>query len=233
MAEMKAMRRISLSVGVSAFLQGFLSMGFQLVATRLLAPFFGSTLFVWSFVISTFLAAFSIGAMLGGLFSQLPARRLMAHLVVLVMIGLAGYFVTATQGHAILQTIDGRFDNIFLGLGLSCFVLFFFPVVCLSALLPIFTEALVSSGLRGGMSTGVVYGISTLGNITGVMVTAFVLIPSFPTSTILEGWTAAAAICFALFVWLIGRAAPQMAPNGRRDVAESGALSEAEPVRRL
>jgi MFS family permease len=233
MAEVGSIRRISLSVALSAFLQGFLSMGFQLVATRLLAPFFGSTLFVWAFVISTFLAAFSIGAMVGGLFSQLAARRLMAYLVALVVIGLAGYFVTAVEGHAILRAIDTAFDNIFLGLGLACFVLFFFPVVCLSALLPIFTEALVSSGLRGGLSTGVVYGVSTLGNITGVMATAFLLIPNFATSTILQGWTAAAAVCFALFVWLISRAAPQMAPKAEREIATAGVLREVEPIRRL
>jgi hypothetical protein len=204
-------RRLGWLVAVAAFLQGFLSMGFQLVATRLLAPFFGSTLFVWSFVISTFLAAFSIGAMLGGLFSQLATRRLMVNLVALVAVGLAGYLVTALLGHAILASIDSRFDDMFAALGLSCLALFFFPVVCLSALLPIFTEALMSAGSRGGLSTGVVYGVSTLGNITGVMITAFVLIPSFPTSAILRGWTGAAAICFALFVWLIGQAAPGMA----------------------
>jgi hypothetical protein len=202
---------ISLLIGLCALFQGFLSMGFQLVATRLLAPFFGSTLFVWSFVISTFLAAFSIGAIIGGLFSQFAAQRLMRNLIALVLIGLAGYLVTAIEGHAILQWIDASFDNAFLALGLSCFALFFFPVLCLSSLLPIFTEALMSSGFRGGMSTGVVYGISTLGNITGVMVTAFVLIPSFATSTILQGWTVAAAICFATFVGLISRAAPRMA----------------------
>src|SRR5476651_469835 len=110
------MRRLRALVCVAAFFQGFLSMGFQLVATRLLAPFFGSTLFVWSFVISTFLAAFSIGAIVGGLFSQLAPRRLMRNLVVLVAIGLAGYLVTATQGHAILQSVDASFDNAFLAL---------------------------------------------------------------------------------------------------------------------
>lgn len=141
----------------------------------------------------------------------------MANLIALVAVGLAGYLVTASQGHALLELIDSRFENVFVALGLSCLALFFFPVVCLSALLPIFTEALVSSGSRGGMSTGVVYGISTLGNITGVMATAFVLIPSFPTSTILQGWTAAAAICFAMFVWLIGRAAPSMAAHSGGD----------------
>ena len=215
------MRQLSALVCVSAFLQGFLSMGFQLVATRLLAPFFGSTLFVWSFVISTFLAAFSVGAIAGGMLSQLPARRLMGNLIALVLIGLAGYFVTATQGHAILQRVDSGLDNVFLALGLSCLILFFFPVACLSALLPIFTEALVGAGSRGGMSTGVVYGVSTLGNITGVMVTAFILIPSFATSAILLGWTVAAAVCFALFVWLIGWAAPRIMAGatfaGRRE----------------
>jgi hypothetical protein len=205
------MRRLGALVCVAAFFQGFLSMGFQLVATRLLAPFFGSTLFVWSFVISTFLAAFSVGALLGGLFSQLPPKQLMTNLIGLVLIGLAGYGVTATQGHAILQLVDARLDNVFLALGLSCFLLFFFPVTFLSALLPIFTEALVAAGARGGMSTGVVYGVSTLGNITGVMATAFVLIPSFATSTILLGWTAAATLCFSMFVWLIGYAAARPA----------------------
>lgn len=214
-------RRLGLQIGVAAFLQGFLSMGFQLVATPLLAPFFGSSLFVWSFVISTFLAAFSVGALLGGVFSQLAARRLMTNLIALVAVGLVGYFVTATQGHVFLDFINSRFDDAFLGLGLSCLALFFFPVVCLSALLPIFTEALMSSGSRGGMSTGVVYGISTLGNITGVMATAFVLIPSFSTSTILRGWTVAAAICFALFVWLIGKAAPGMAERNRARIADA------------
>ena len=224
------MRQLSALVSVSAFLQGFLSMGFQLVATRLLAPFFGSTLFVWSFVISTFLAAFSVGAIAGGLLSQLPAKRLMTNLIGLILVGLAGYFITATQGHAILQRVDAGLDNAFLALGLSCVLLFFFPVACLSALLPIFTEALVGAGSRGGMSTGVVYGVSTLGNITGVMVTAFVLIPSFATSTILLGWTAAAAVCFALFVWLIGWAAPRIVAGPTFAGEPTGRLHARRPL---
>lgn len=59
-----------LAIVSAALLQGFLSMGFQLVATRVVAPYFGASLIVWAFVISTFLAAFSLGAFLGGLCSQ-------------------------------------------------------------------------------------------------------------------------------------------------------------------
>ncbi len=188
---------------LSAFLQGFLSMGFQLVATRLLAPYFGSSLIVWSFVISTFLAAFSVGAILGGFLSRLSTRRMTSRLIALMAAGVAGYVITALGARAILQTLDTTLENEFLALGLSCVALFFLPVTCLSALLPIFTEALVGAGSRGGMSTGIVYGVSTIGNITGVMATAFLLIPSFPTSSILLGWTWAAALCFAMFFWAI------------------------------
>ena len=46
---------------------GILSMGFQLLASRLLSPHFGSSIIVWAWLISTFLAAFSLGSMLGRL----------------------------------------------------------------------------------------------------------------------------------------------------------------------
>ena len=54
-----------------ALFQGFLGMGFQLVASRLLAPYFGTTLIVWAFLISSFIAAFSIGSFFGGSLSRL------------------------------------------------------------------------------------------------------------------------------------------------------------------
>jgi hypothetical protein len=39
--------------------------------------------------------------------------------------------------------------------------------------------------------------VSTFGNIVGVMTTAFLLIPHFPTSKILIAWFGAAAVCFS------------------------------------
>ena len=55
---------------------GILSMGFQLLASRLLNPHFGSSISVWAWLISTFLAAFSAGSMIGGWLSNLaPAPR--------------------------------------------------------------------------------------------------------------------------------------------------------------
>jgi hypothetical protein len=50
-----------------------------------------------------------------------------------------------------------------------------------------------------------VYGISTAGNITGILLTVFILIPSFAVSSILYMWLAAAMLLYALFYLLDGR----------------------------
>jgi len=66
--------------------QGFISMGFQLVGSRLLYPYFGSSVIVWAFLISTFLAAFSIGSIMGGLLTRLPFNVKNRAVVTLVFI---------------------------------------------------------------------------------------------------------------------------------------------------
>ena len=66
--------------------QGFISMGFQWVGSRLLYPYFGSSVIVWAFLISTFLAAFSIGSIMGGLLTRLPFNVKNRAVVTLVFI---------------------------------------------------------------------------------------------------------------------------------------------------
>src|SRR5438874_9592551 len=70
---------------ILVFLLGMLSMGLQLVASRVLAPFFGSSIFVWASLITTFLAAFSTGSFVGAAVSAKPVfsqRKIVAGLMV-------------------------------------------------------------------------------------------------------------------------------------------------------
>jgi hypothetical protein len=57
----------------------------------------------------------------------------------------------------------------------------------------------VSGGTRRGAGavSGVIYGTSTLGNITGVLVTAFLLVPKFATSELLVAWFVVSIVCVA------------------------------------
>lgn len=202
---------IRLFVVGAAFLQGFLSMGFQLVATRTVAPYYGSTLMVWAFIISTFLVGFSLGAIFGGSQSRLLEKDILRSVKLIGVAGITGFSITAYLGHEILGLIDQSIQSLLLGLGISCVALFFLPIMALSSILPIFTEVLVKSGGRGGLSTGLIYGVSTLGNVVGVMSTTFVLIPNLHTSTILQGWAIASTLCFYAFFLVIKKSIADVA----------------------
>jgi MFS family permease len=190
------------AVLVLAVVQGFLGMGFQLVASRLLSPFFGTTLIVWAFLISVFLAAFSLGSFVGGIVSQLDPRRRRIGITVLAIVGTAWFAFVAVAGWAIVGAIEQAFEALWLAVCIACVLLFLLPVAALSALLPIYTDLVEQGGRRAGISSGLVFGTSTFGNIVGVIVTAFALIPNFPTSELLVGWWLCAFACFAGAYWI-------------------------------
>lgn len=172
---------------------GILSMGFQLLASRLLNPHFGSSIIVWSWLISTFLAAFSTGSMLGGWISNLPEDRRRRGLWIAAVAAIASLGFTAFAGRATLNQIELGMSSESAGLFTACVSLFFAPVTALSCFGPQCVQFLASRGTPPGKASGLVYGVSTLGNIAGVMLTAFVLIPNFRVSTLLFVWLGVAA----------------------------------------
>jgi hypothetical protein len=184
---------------------GILSMGFQLLASRLLSPHFGSSLIVWAWLISTFLAAFSVGSMAGGWISSLskiPRARAQWACAILALATLA--FIAAL-GRWALDRIEMAFPDPGPALFVSCLGLFFLPVTALSSFGPQCVQYLALRSMPPGKASGVVYAVSTLGNIAGVMLTAFVLIPHFPVSTLLYGWLAVASLGLACLLRLLMR----------------------------
>lgn len=182
---------------------GILSMGFQLLASRLLNPHFGSSIIVWAWLISTFLAAFSLGSIVGGWISNLapePRRRGQLTGVVLAVASLA---LVALFGRDLLGRIEIAFEDVSTALLVSCVGIFFLPVTALSTFGPQCVQFLASRGTPPGKASGVVYGVSTLGNIAGVMLTAFALIPHFRVSTLLYLWLAVAVVSLGALLRLL------------------------------
>jgi hypothetical protein len=185
---------------------GILSMGFQLLGSRLLNPHFGSSIIVWAWLISTFLAAFSLGSLLGGWISSLPAgRRFRCQLAVAAGAVLTLGFTTVF-GRGVLDAIEIRFENVSTALLVSCLGLFFVPVTMLSCFGPQCVQFLAARGTKPGAASGVVYGISTVGNIAGVMLTAFVLLPNVKVSNLLYIWLGVAVASLAGLLTLLRRA---------------------------
>jgi hypothetical protein len=182
---------------------GILSMGFQLLASRLLSPYFGSAIDVWACLISTFLAAFSAGAMLGGWISNLPQLRRGRWQLGWAGVAVISLALTVVYGRPLVDYIAITLEMGKTPILLSCVVLFFFPVLSLSSFTPQCVQFLASRGTPPGKASGIVYGVSTLGNIAGVMLTAFVLIPHFRVSTLLYLWLGVALVSLASLVRLL------------------------------
>lgn len=173
---------------------GILSMGFQMLGSRLLSPHFGSSIDVWACLISTFLAAFSAGSMAGGWISNLPDEARRRGRLICGAIAVAALVLVAVAGRAMLGEIEVAASSPLLGVLGACVGLFFLPVTALSTFSPQCVQFLATRGTPPGKASGLVYGVSTLGNIAGVMLTTFVLIPNFRVSTLLYVWLAVAVL---------------------------------------
>jgi len=193
------------------FLAGVLSMGFQIVASRELSPVFGSSIIVWSFLISTFLVAFSLGSFIGGLFCH-PDRTVPVRVwAAISAIAVLAFSVNTFLREPVLSTIETNIESLNLGVAVACLVLFLPPVLAMSSLHPLAVQLHAQlTHKASGRSSGTVYGISTLGNIAGVMLTALVLVPNIAVSTILYLWSLFALVLCVFFCWLVSASRPSL-----------------------
>lgn len=187
------------------FCFGILSMGYQQVASRVLTPFFGGDYIVWSVLISTFLAAFTAGSFLGGWVSAMPTIRRRNAVIVIGAIAVSSLVLGEIVRKPLLAGLEQSFESVIIALLIGCVTLFGPPVVTLSSVTPIAIELLSETGVRSGRAAGRLYGVSTVGNIAGVFLTALLLIPNFSMPTILHGWAVTAAAFFAAFILLMTR----------------------------
>lgn len=178
-------------------------MGFQLLASRVLNPHFGSAIDVWSWLISTFLAAFSAGAMLGGWISALEPRKRRGWQIALAVMAVGTLWFTAQFGRKLIGTLEMSMEPGQVPIVLSCVLVFFFPVLALSSFTPQCVQYIASRGVPPGRASGLVYGVSTLGNIIGVLLTSFVLIPRAPVSTLLTTWMIVALVSLISLLMLL------------------------------
>ena len=187
---------------ILVFSLGMLSMGLQLVASRVLAPFFGSSIFVWASLITTFLAAFSTGSFVGAAVSAKP-RINQSRIVAGLMIACSATLLFNSLGSAtVCDWLDLRIDNLPAKLIATCVLLYFVPVMCLSSITPVCIAYYDRREKSAGRSAGLLNGVSTLGNIIGVLVAAFMLIPTFGTHALLHVWWISSAIIQVL-LWFV------------------------------
>jgi len=169
---------------ILSFIEGAVVMTAELCGAKLLAPIFGSSLYVWASVMGITLAALAAGYFFGGeisirkqnynkaLFRILSA----ASLFVVLMPVLSYYFVPWISYLPFLPAVV-----------LGTIVLLFFPIFFLGASSPLFI-ALQSQNSDAGKVSGTVYAVSTAGGIVATFLCGFYLIPSVGLTACLVGF---------------------------------------------
>lgn len=179
---MKSFDKFSLPFVV--FLTGACVLVIEIVATRILSPYYGNTIFTVSSVISIVLAALSVGYYFGGkLADKNPSEKVFYSIILgsglsVLLLNLLTLFLLPLLGYG-LSIISGPI--------ISAVILFFIPSLLLGTLSPFAIKLQEQHFPEKGIGTitGEIFFWSTLGSIFGSLLAGFVLIPKFGISKII------------------------------------------------
>ena len=219
------------------FVVGASSLGAEIAAARLLAPYFGASTIVWANTIGVVLVALSIGYWFGGRYADRHP-----HLRGLCLLVLCAALLVALIPFAARPFLDfsvEAFDSLsvgtFAGSLFGVLVLVAVPVTLLGAASPWAVRLAVGEMDSAGEVVGRLYAISTFGSLTGTMISALLFIPllgtqrTFIVFALALAVVAAAGLGWRAAVVPAGLALLLMVPIGTiKDSGEGEVLYEAE-----
>jgi len=167
----------------TAFLEGSSVLVVEIAGARALAPYFGSSLHVWTAQITATLLFLALGYGLGGRFSRTPAAWKLPAVFWGAGVWLALY---PFLRNAVLGVAAARF-GVAGGSFLASALLFGLPLSCLGAVSPLLIARLDALQAGAGSAAGQLFLINTLGGLCGGWLTALVLIPHLPLRLALAG----------------------------------------------
>ncbi len=193
-----------LGLPLLVFTAGAVLMALEIAGSRVLAPHFGNSVFVWGSLISVFLTALSLGYYLGGhVADRYPTHLLLNSICVVVsllifLIAVSAYRVCAVLAESGLGEESGPL--------IASMLLFLPPSVGMGMVSPFAVRLATRSLTSVGSSAGKLYALSTMGSIAGTLLTTFVLIPLLGLSAILKG-LALVLLLVSLLTLPLGRSA--------------------------
>jgi predicted membrane-bound spermidine synthase len=166
------------------FIAGAASLSVEMSASRLLAPYFGTSLFVWASLIGLILLYLTVGYYVGGLLSDRAPRPFLLYSIT----GLAALFIALIPliSTPVLSTSLTLFATnplgIFYGSLISVILLFAIPTILLGCVSPFAIRLRIQQVGRSGHVAGMLYAISTAGSIVGTFLPVLVLLPDIGTA---------------------------------------------------
>ena len=197
---------------VVVFVAGVGTLAAEIGASRLLAPYFGSSTVVWANLIGLVLASLAIGYWLGG---RLADRRPEERVLGAVLLSGALLVALSTLLARPLQDLVARgLDTVSAGVAIGSFfatlALFVPPVVLLGMVSPFAIRLALADVRSAGTVAGRLYAVSTAGSLVGTFLSALVAIPAIGTQRTLLATATVLALAAALLLrrrWLAVAAA--------------------------
>jgi hypothetical protein len=181
-----------------ALVLGFALMGFEMLGSRYLYPYFGGGINTWASLIATVLVALMAGYLLGGaLVDRTLSPRLCGYLL-----GFAGVYLFSIPlwvDPLFAWTLQGIGDGM-AGIIFGATTLLLLPLTLMSVFTPFAVRLLLTSVTFGGRLVGYVYGVSTVGNVLGTLVTVFAFMPMFGSRALTMVFAGVTIVCGAIMV---------------------------------
>ena len=190
------------------FFAGIGTMATEMCASRLLAPYFGSSTMIWANIIGLILIALSLGYVIGGrLADRWPSARLLGFIVLggAVLTAIIP-FVARPFLNVTINGIDSVSTGAVLGSFFACVILFVPSVLLLGMVTPFAIRIGITDMDKAGSTAGRIFALSTAGSLVGTFLPPLVTIPLLGTQRTLIGAAAiiAAAACLLLgWRWLV------------------------------
>ena len=163
-----------LGLFATAFISGAVVMALEILGSRLLAPVFGNSLFVWGALIGVILAAMSSGYATGG---WLADRRSSGIVLAWLLLGSGAWtFLLAGVGQPVMFKVSAWVEDPRWGPCFAASILLAPPAFGLSGVLPALLRLSIADLGHLGQHTGAMIAVSTVGSLVGTWGTAFYLL---------------------------------------------------------
>ncbi len=180
------------------FTSGALIMVLEMVGARVMAPYLGTSVIVWTSLIGVVLACLACGAWIGG---RIADKTLSTSVLGRILAGAgAGCAITAFGHRFMGMTVTGIFDNIYAAAVVAAIGLFAVPAILFGMISPYIIRLRLADIATSGATVGRLYALSTSGSIVGTFLGGFVLISFFSSTYILLG-VSATMVILSLLVW--------------------------------
>jgi predicted membrane-bound spermidine synthase len=168
---------------LTVFISGMGVLGVELSASRLLDPFFGNSLIIWTNLIGLVLIYLSVGYAVGGRWADQDPRPTTFFQIIAwggFLVGIIPFIAAPILRLSVLGFADYN-GGILIGSLLGVLILFSVPLTLLAMSSPFAIRLAVTEVAQSGRVAGTIYAWSTIGSILGTFLPVLILVPNIGT----------------------------------------------------